>query len=498
MSDTFEPNAEPSQHLPGQSPHGTNLSPLLLGCGALFLALFALGILAVVTVVIVAVHPDSAQNDGRSVTAAQPRPTWAMAEEMVSAQSAQPSRSPRTPAQRLASARRAIENGRQALAANPNDAGVLNNLAWAYATAPEGLRDGDQAVALAERAVSFEPGNQNYVNTLGTAYYQAGQYDKAISTLEGNAAGRTDEAVGFDLYPLAMSYFALDQKDQARQTYEGATESHRRVEDRLSSNHWQEMHEFRIEAATLLLGETPKQVFDRAQTMARKGEWEQAAAQFARGLDVYKDDHWNWYQSGALQAYLNQSDEYGNHCSKMLDLFGDTEDPFIAERTAKLCFLLPDAAPDDPRPAELAEESVGMRSDNSWFALASAIAKYRAGQFKDALDRLRIAEARSGDQVYCNVLIELFRAMSQHQLGEQDAAQRSLDEAVDLLNSNAPTATDEVVDHGPSWHDRLISKIILREAEALTTAGDTGDSEQNGEPDDSPASPQTEDAKAPS
>jgi len=481
MSDTFEPNTEPSQHLPGHSADGTSLSPLLLGCGALFLALLALGILAVVTVVIVAVHPDSAQNHPQPVFASQPIPAGAMVREMESAQPTRPSKSPRSAAQRLSSARRAIENGKQALAANPNDARVLNNLAWAYATAPEGLRDGDQAVALAERAVSFDPGNQNNVNTLGTAYYRAGEYDKAVSTLEANAAGRTDSSVGFDLYPLAMSYFALEQKDKARETYERAAEFHRRVEDRLSSNQWQEMHEFRIEAATLLLGESPKQVFDRAQTMARKGEWEQAAAQFAKGLDVYKDDHWHWYQSGALQAYLNQTDEYGNHCRKMLELFGDTEDPFIAERAAKLCFLLPDAAPDDPRPATLAEEAVGMRSDNSWFALASAIAEYRAGQFQGTLDRLRIAQVRSGDQIYCDVLIELFRAMSQHQLGEQNAAENSLGKAIDLLNSNAPTAIDNVVDYGPSWHDRLISQIILREAKALITTEDTAPVEPGGE-----------------
>jgi len=480
MSDTFEPDVE-AQHLPGQSVEGTNLSPLLLGCGALLLGLFALGTLAVVTVVIVAVHPDSAQNHPQPVFAAQPIPAGAMVAELDSAQSTQPSRSPRTPAQRLANARRTINNGKQALAANPNDAGVLNNLAWAYATAPEGLRDGDQAVALAERAVAFEPGNQNYVNTLGAAYYRAGEYDKAVATLEANAAGRTDSSVGFDLYPLAMSYFALEQKDKARETYERAAEFHRRVEDRLSSNQWQEMHEFRIEAATLLLGEAPKQIFDRAQTMARKGEWEQAAAQFAKGLDVYKDDHWHWYQSGALQAYLNQSDEYGNHCRKMLDLFGDTEDPFIAERTAKLCFLLPDAAPDDPRPATLAEEAIGTRSDNSWFALASAISKYRAGQFQESLDRLRIAQVRSGDQVYCNVLIELFRAMSQRQLGQQSAAENSLGKAIDLLNSNAPTAIDDVVDYGPSWHDRLISQIILREAKALITTKDSAPVEPAGE-----------------
>lgn len=377
------------------------------------------------------------------------------------------SRSPRTPAQRRRIAERAIQNGKRALDTSPDDVEVLNNLAWAYVTAPDELRDAKQAVTLAEKAVTQEPEHRNYVNTLGAAYYRAGQYDKAISTLERNARERTDAVVCFDLYALAMAYFRLDQKDKAEETYEQALDRHRGFEAKLSSTHWHELYGFRIEAATLFLGEPPQQIFDRARELARKGDWEPAAAQFAKGLDVYPEEHWQWYRSGALDAYLNHTDEYRNRCRKMLELFGDAQDPYIAERTGKLCLLLPDAVPNDSRPAQLVDKAVGKRPEVSWFQLAAAIAKYRAGKFKDAIAQLETAEKQAGDQVYCRMSIELFQAMSQHQLGEHDAAQKSLEEAVERLEATAPKPEDEAVDYGTSWHDRLMTEVIRREAEAL-------------------------------
>ncbi len=480
MSDTTERMPDAAQYSNGESVHGTNVSPLLLGCGALLLALLALGVLAGVTFVIVVMHPDSG-SDGRV--------TWSNAMQAVPAgpvpvspsRSAGRSRSPQSHAQRLENSRRAIANGKQALAANPNNAGTLNNLAWAYATAPEELRDGEQAVVLAERAVSFEPGSQNYANTLGTAYCQAGRHEEAIATLEPNVGQRADRMVLFDLYPLAMSYYAVDQTEKAKETYERACESHRRREADLPSNHWHELYDMRAEAATLFLGEAPQELFERAGDLARKGQWEEAADLFVKGLDVYSVDHWNWYQSGALQAYLECSDEYGNHCRKMLNLFGNTQDAFIAERTGKLCLLLPDAAPNDSRVKRLVDKAVGMQPDSPWFQLASAIAKYRDGQFNDALLQLQPAEAQSGEQVYCTVMIKLFQATSQHQLGEQDAAKVSLESAVELLDSTAPKAEEdeaegEALDYGSNWHDRLLCQVILREAEALITAEDAASS----------------------
>jgi tetratricopeptide (TPR) repeat protein len=267
-----------------------------------------------------------------------------------------------------------------------------------------------------------------------------------------------------------MTYHKLGQKDKAKETYEKALDRHRRHGMSLSPNHWHELYEFRVEAATLFLGEPPQQVFERAGELARTGDWESAAAQFTKALDVYPGEHWHWYLGGALLAYLNRPDEYRNHCRRMLNLFGDTQDPFIAERAGKLCLLLPGEHPNDSRAAQLCDKAMSMRPEVSWFQLASAIAKYRAGQFQDALDRLRIADAQAGEQVYCRVLIELFRAMSQHQLGKQEAAQDSLKKAIDRLNATAPTAEDEVPDYGPGWHDRLMGEVIRREAEALISS----------------------------
>lgn len=469
MSDQFEPQFESSRYVPGESAERKNISPLLLGCGALLLGLAGLGILAAVTAVIVAVYPHATRNYRPPIIAAQPMP----AAPSEPAGAGRVSRSPRSAAQRQENARLMIELAERASAADPDNPMLLNNLAWAYATAPEELQDAKQAVTLAERAVTLEPGNQNYINTLGTAYYRAGRYDEAVSMLERNAGARTDPSVGFDLYPLAMAYWALERKDEASKTYERARECHRRHEDSLALNHWHELYEFRLEAATLLLGESPQQVFERAGELARKGEWEPAAALFAKGLDVYPDDHWQWYRSGALQAYLNHAEEYTAHCRQMLELFGSTQDPAIAERTSKLCLLLPAAAPNDARPAQLAERAAGLRPDSAWFRLAAAIAKYRAAQFAEALDQLQRAEAQAGSQTYCQVLIELFRAMSQHQLGQPDAAQGSLDRASALLKPTAPQTQDEGVDYGPAWHDYLIGEVILREATTLIRREDT-------------------------
>ena len=163
-----EPTPEAGQYSSGASAHGTNISPLLLGCGALLLALLALGVLAGVTFVIVVMHPDSASPTRPAAVGVQPIPS-AEAVPAGPHPVSRPSRSPRSDAQRLESSRWAIQNGKRALAANPNSAGTLNNLAWAYAMAPDELRDVDQAVILAERAVMFAPGDQNNINTLGTA-----------------------------------------------------------------------------------------------------------------------------------------------------------------------------------------------------------------------------------------------------------------------------------------------------------------------------------------
>ncbi|MCH5376020.1 MAG: hypothetical protein JJ992_18785, partial [Planctomycetes bacterium] len=129
------------------------------------------------------------------------------------------------------------------------------------------------------------------------------------------------------------------------------------------------------------------------------------------------------------------------------------------------------AAPNDPRAAQLCDKSVRLRPDVPWFQLASAIAAYRSERFGEALGRLEAADALAGDQLYCRVMIDLFRAMSQQRSGAREAARDSLEKALSRLNTTATTDVNGSVDYGASWHDRLMCEVIHREAASLIDDG---------------------------
>ncbi len=75
---------------------------------------------------------------------------------------------------------------RRALAIDANDLTALRNLAWLLATAPqEELRDGRQAVQLAQKACRLRAGNSPVLlDTLAAAYAETGQFARAIEAAE--------------------------------------------------------------------------------------------------------------------------------------------------------------------------------------------------------------------------------------------------------------------------------------------------------------------------
>ena len=80
----------------------------------------------------------------------------------------------------------ALPHYREAVRLDPNTPSYLNDLAWILATHPKAeVRDGDQAVRLAERACQLiqfrEP---MFVGTLAAAYAEAGRFPDAVKTAE--------------------------------------------------------------------------------------------------------------------------------------------------------------------------------------------------------------------------------------------------------------------------------------------------------------------------
>src|SRR5262249_9306741 len=119
-------------------------------------------------------------------------------------------------------ARRDIERYRREIETNPNAARACNNLAWAYLTAPDAVRDAAVALPLAEKAVRLSPKSPTYGNTLGVAYYRAGRYREAVDVLRANVEQQTDRDLAYDLYFLAMSHHRLGETAQARVYYDWA------------------------------------------------------------------------------------------------------------------------------------------------------------------------------------------------------------------------------------------------------------------------------------
>ncbi len=121
--------------------------------------------------------------------------------------------------------------------------------------APEDLRNDEEALKLAEKALRLSPENAadlaNCRNTLGLAYYRAGRYRDGVEILRPNLTAQMDRALAFDLYFLAMSHHRLGDAERARDYYDLAGRWMKNQKG-LSARHVEELTLFRAEADEVL------------------------------------------------------------------------------------------------------------------------------------------------------------------------------------------------------------------------------------------------------
>ena len=82
--------------------------------------------------------------------------------------------------------REGVEEWQKVLVIQPDNGNAMSNLAWVFATAPDdSLRDGAQAVKLAEQALHLSGGRIPILfRTLAAAYAENGQFSQAIETAQ--------------------------------------------------------------------------------------------------------------------------------------------------------------------------------------------------------------------------------------------------------------------------------------------------------------------------
>ena len=105
----------------------------------------------------------------------------------------------------------------QLLAIDPNFAPALNYLGYMWAEAGENL---ERALLLVQQAVDIEPDNGAFIDSLGWAHFQLGQYEEARGFLERAASLVGDDPVVYE--HLGDLYVVLGRLEQAREVYERA------------------------------------------------------------------------------------------------------------------------------------------------------------------------------------------------------------------------------------------------------------------------------------
>ena len=129
--------------------------------------------------------------------------------------------------QQLDRADEAVEWLEQVLDTNPEDIGALNDLGYLWAERNEHLLRAQQMTL---KAVTAEPENAAYRDSLGWVYYRLGKYEKAQAELE--AARELNNSDGVICDHLGDTHLQLDNQTEAKQMWERALELLDTVKDK--------------------------------------------------------------------------------------------------------------------------------------------------------------------------------------------------------------------------------------------------------------------------
>jgi tetratricopeptide (TPR) repeat protein len=209
-----------------------------------------------------------------------------------------------------------------------------------------------------------------------------------------------------------------------------------------------------------------------ADADARGGDWPRVAADYTQLLKLQPNDHWLWYRAAVVQAQLGNKQMYRRLCRDMLERFGTTDDPNIAEATAETCLVLPGVIEDSNKLAELSDRAVTKRPDNpvmAWCLLARGWADYRAGRWADGARWLEKSLANQ-PPVYVQAEAHFLLAMTHQRRGQPEAARASMARALEITVRQVPTLEKS----GGDWQNWLINNLLRREAEALLEGEKTG------------------------
>jgi tetratricopeptide (TPR) repeat protein len=200
----------------------------------------------------------------------------------------------------------------------------------------------------------------------------------------------------------------------------------------------------------------------RLDLMGRQGKWKEAVADASTLMQYQPKDYYWPYNLAALLVMTHNRTGYEQLCQRIPVAFAETTNPYIAQRIAEGCLLLPNSGVDLKLLGQLATRAMTLGNSDGYFQPCKALSEYRRGNFSEAMEVA--SKALKGSEPFarakgCGVLV-----MAQWQLGQKDAARATLSEG----NKLAPDIpSNQAMDLGDKWMDWLVARILLKEATEL-------------------------------
>ncbi len=206
---------------------------------------------------------------------------------------------------------------------------------------------------------------------------------------------------------------------------------------------------------------------ERGLAAARLGQWRIAAGEYARLVEISPGDADAGHALAALLVHTSDEPAYRRHCALLLERFGRTTDPVLAQALIRDCLLLPDTGTNVVRLAALAD-SVLTNTSNHWasgyFGLAKGLVGFRIGRFAVATEQfesMSLDTHPAGREAQMRLLL----GMSQYQLKQIPAAKTNLARAIKIIGSKLPKVEDGLL--GLDWVEWLQTQALLREARLM-------------------------------
>jgi len=201
----------------------------------------------------------------------------------------------------------------------------------------------------------------------------------------------------------------------------------------------------------------------RGRYHAQRSHWEQAAADFARGVGSAPPESEVCFEHACLRLIVGDNEGYRAAVREILRRASRPDDPFVAFVLARTASMTAEPVVEPAQAVRWAEQAVASNR-HAWYLHVLGLAHYRDGQLDRAIQRLEESNAGDWGEPGDKHQNQLVLAMAHHRLGHAEPARALLDEVERWLKGVETAKTQLAFRNTTDW---LPLQLLRREAEAV-------------------------------